>query len=57
MASGEVEQTIQKSVLLANTLGINETPGYVVGDAIVPGAIGAAALKDKIAAARSRRPG
>lgn len=42
MASGEVEQTIQESGLLADTLGINGTPGYVVGDAIVPGAIGAA---------------
>lgn len=54
MASGEVEQTIQESASLANALGINGTPGYVVGDAIVPGAIGAAALKDRIAVARSR---
>lgn len=41
MASGEVEQTIQESGLLANTPGINGTPGYVVGDAI--GAAGQAA--------------
>lgn len=56
MASGEIDLTIQESVTLARTLGINGTPGYVIGDTIVPGAVGAASLKDKIAAVR-RHPG
>lgn len=56
MASGEIDLTIQESVALARTLGINGTPGYVIGDIIVPGAVGAASLKDKIAAVR-RHPG
>jgi len=56
MASDEVAETLQESATLARALGINGTPGYVIGDAIVPGAIGAAALKERIQSARSRRP-
>jgi protein-disulfide isomerase len=57
LGSSEVERTIQESVSLAQALGINGTPGYVLNEEIIPGAIGAAALKDRIAAARSRAPG
>jgi hypothetical protein len=39
---------------LARTLGINRTPGYVIGDPITPCAIGAAGLKERVqTAARS----
>ena len=50
--SDEVSESIEESVKLARLLGINGTPGYVVGDSIVPGAIGAGALKSKILEAR-----
>jgi protein-disulfide isomerase len=53
----EVRQTLDENLMLARNLGINGTPGYVIGETIVPGAIGAAALKEKILAARNRRPG
>ena len=52
VASDEVGQTLDESVKLAHALGINGTPGYVVGDTVVPGAIGAVALKRKIQEAR-----
>jgi protein-disulfide isomerase len=52
MASEEVSATLAETMKLAQAVGINGTPGYVIGDAVVPGAIGAAALKERIEAAR-----
>ena len=54
MASDEVNATISESRKLAQSLGINGTPGYVIGESIIPGAIGAAGLKQRIDAARSQ---
>ncbi|HTS40552.1 MAG TPA: DsbA family protein [Stellaceae bacterium] len=54
MTGEEVTQTLAESVKLAQALGINGTPGYVVGDTIVPGAVGAAALKARIQLTRER---
>jgi protein-disulfide isomerase len=48
MASDEVRTTLDESVKLARVLGINGTPGYVIGNSIVPGAIGFAGLKTRI---------
>jgi hypothetical protein len=45
------------SLRLAQSLGINGTPGYVIGDGVVPGAIGAPGLKERIQEARGRRGG
>ncbi|RXH26163.1 hypothetical protein XH99_21835 [Bradyrhizobium nanningense] len=49
-ASAEVNEALQQNMRLASALGINGTPGYVVGDSVIPGAVGAAALKARIAA-------
>jgi protein-disulfide isomerase len=49
--SAEVKDTLTETTQLARTLGINGTPGYVIGDTIVPGAIGAAGLKERVQAA------
>jgi protein-disulfide isomerase len=54
MASDEVGATISESRKLAQSLGINGTPGYVIGESVIPGAIGAAGLKQRIDAARSQ---
>ena len=54
IASDEVSTTISESRKLAQSLGINGTPGYVIGESVIPGAIGAAGLKQQIDAARSR---
>ena len=52
MASGEASATLEENARLARELGINGTPGYIVGDKVVLGAVGVAVLKDKILAAR-----
>jgi protein-disulfide isomerase len=57
MASDEIRETLEESVRLAQSLGINGTPGYVIGDRIVSGAIGAPGLKERIQEARGRRGG
>jgi protein-disulfide isomerase len=52
MTSDEVRASLEESFKLAEALGLNGTPSYVVGKDVVVGAVGAAILKDKIAAAR-----
>jgi protein-disulfide isomerase len=49
--SAEVKVTIDESMRLARSLGINGTPGYVIGDTVVAGAIGYAALNSRLHAA------
>lgn len=53
-ASAEVSEALQQNMRLASALGINGTPGYVVGDSVIPGAVGAAALKARIPAAQAQ---
>jgi len=50
--SPEVKATIEENMKLAEKLGLNGTPSYVVGNEVVVGAVGLAALKDKVKAAR-----
>ena len=52
MASPEVQALIEKTHKLAQDLGINGTPGFIIGDQIIPGAVSADELKKKIAEAR-----
>jgi protein-disulfide isomerase len=52
MQSPEVKATLEESVKLAEALNITGTPSYVIGDSVVPGAIGVAGLKEQIALAR-----
>jgi protein-disulfide isomerase len=52
MNSDEVKTTIDENMKLADTLGVNGTPSYVVGTELVVGAVGLDSLKEKIAAAR-----
>jgi protein-disulfide isomerase len=55
LATPEVDASIDEVMHLAEALGINGTPTYVVGQSVVPGAIGAAALRQQIAAARKNK--
>ena len=48
----EVSATIGEDSKLAAALGISGTPSYVVGDKVIVGAVGVAALKERIAAIR-----
>ena len=52
MKSPEVDKTLKQDFGLAQALGLNGTPSYVVGDNVVVGAVGLATLKQKIANAR-----
>ena len=52
MSSDEVKKTIAESMKLAEALGVNGTPSYVVGDEVIVGAVGLDALKEKLAAER-----
>jgi len=54
MASEEVSATLAESFQLASALGIHGTPGYVIDDHVVQGAIGAAGLKREIDSERAR---
>jgi len=49
MNSDEVKKTIDESMKLAEALGVNGTPSYVVGGDVIVGAVGLDALKEKIA--------
>jgi protein-disulfide isomerase len=52
MASDEVKTQIDESFKLAEALGLNGTPSYVVGGEVVVGAVGLNALKEKVNTAR-----
>jgi protein-disulfide isomerase len=52
LASPEIKATLQENFRMAEDLGLNGTPSYVIGTQVVVGAVGVEALKEKIAAAR-----
>jgi protein-disulfide isomerase len=52
MTSPEVKATIQENMKLAEDMGLNGTPSYVIGRQIVVGAVGLDQLKEKIGIAR-----
>jgi protein-disulfide isomerase len=52
LASPEVRATIEENFKLAESMGMNGTPSYVIGKQVVVGAIGLDGLREKIAMAR-----
>jgi protein-disulfide isomerase len=52
MASDEARASLEESLKLAETLGLNGTPSYVVGNDVVIGAVGLDALRSKISIVR-----
>jgi protein-disulfide isomerase len=52
MASDEVRASLEENLKLAEKLGLNGTPSYVIGQNVVVGAVGLDALKEKINSAR-----
>lgn len=55
MQAPEIDTTLQANQQLAAALDIHGTPGFVIGDEVVPGAVGIDALRQMIAAARSEK--
>jgi protein-disulfide isomerase len=56
IASTEVKASLQESFKLAEALGLNGTPSYVIGDNVVVGAVGLEALKEKVNTSRCGKP-
>jgi len=54
LKSDEIDATLQESAKLAEALGLNGTPSYVINNDVVVGAVGVAALGAKIQAARAQ---
>src|SRR6516165_10046120 len=52
LATPEVKATIEENLKLAEDMGMNGTPSYVIGKQIVIGAVGLEGLKEKIGMAR-----
>jgi len=52
MASPEVRATLEENFKLAESMGMNGTPSYVIGKQVVVGAVGREALAEKIGIAR-----
>jgi protein-disulfide isomerase len=52
MTSPEIAQAVKANLALADALNIHGTPGFIIGNHIVPGALDLDALKDMIADAR-----
>jgi protein-disulfide isomerase len=55
MQAPEIDRMLQANQQLAAALDIRGTPGFVIGDEVVPGAIGIDALRQLIATARSEK--
>jgi protein-disulfide isomerase len=52
MSAPDIGQTLKTNLALANALNIRGTPGFIVGNHIVPGAIDLEALRNMVADAR-----
>jgi protein-disulfide isomerase len=52
IASPEVRATLEENFKLAEAMGMNGTPSYVIGKQVVVGAVGLESLKEKIGVAR-----
>lgn len=52
MQSPEVKATLEESFRLAEAMGMNGTPSYVIGKEVVIGAVGLPALTEKVSLAR-----
>jgi protein-disulfide isomerase len=47
------EEAVQRGYRLATALDVSGTPTFIIGDEIIPGAVGLAALREKIANMRA----
>jgi len=53
MKSPDVDKELKANLALGKQLDLDGTPSFIVGDTIIPGAIGADDLKQLVAAARA----
>jgi protein-disulfide isomerase len=57
MAAPEIDRVLKRNLALAKALAIEGTPGFVIGQTIVPGAIGLDDLRQLIEEARKKQAG
>ena len=50
----KIEKILQDNIALGGSIGINGTPGFIVGEELIPGAMEVATFKDKISALRAK---
>lgn len=55
MTSPEVKATLEENFRIAEEMGMNGTPSYVIGEQVVVGAVGVESLKEKVNIARCGR--
>jgi protein-disulfide isomerase len=53
MSESPNDPSVQETYALATSLGITGTPSYVIANEMVPGAVGSAAIEDKVGNVRS----
>ncbi len=51
----KVDAVLQNNLALGGAIGINGTPGFVIGEELIPGALELSALQEKVAAARAAK--
>ena len=51
----EIEKIINGSIELGSSVGISGTPGFVIGEELIPGAVDKASLQEKIKAIREKK--
>lgn len=51
----KIAEILQTNLALGSSIGINGTPGFVIGEELIPGAYELQAFKDKVAALRSKQ--
>lgn len=56
MEDPRVASLLRRNADLAQALGLTGTPGYAIGEALVPGAVDLATLRSLVAEARIRAP-
>lgn len=51
----KIAKILQDNSTLGASIGINGTPGFIIGEELIPGALDSSALKEKVAAARNAK--
>ena len=55
MMSADIKAELEANLAMSGPLGISGTPGFVIGDAIAPGAVDIETMRQMIAAARQKK--
>lgn len=50
----KIEKILQDNITLGSSIGINGTPGFVIGEELIPGAMEVGTFKEKISALRAK---